>query len=137
MKGELSYSDSLDNPRGADEESELRSVLNHPMLSRRLCQARVASGKANNNVSYGSLCRYSPPTPIAAKACACRASHLRFFFINYKPAAIDFSSIKLRNGRCAFFARRHSNKAETARVSRNSGGYAGGLDRPGLCEQLF
>jgi hypothetical protein len=43
LEGELSVSDSLDNTRGADEGSELCSVLNHLALSWWLCQAKVAS----------------------------------------------------------------------------------------------
>ena len=66
--------------------------------------------------SHGSQRSRSLPTPIAAKTCACRTSHRRLFLINYHPAAIDFSSVKLRDGRCASFARRHLNKAVIPRV---------------------
>jgi len=88
-----------------------------------------------NRTARGVAFLFLPP--IAAKVCACRASHRRLFFIHYQPAAIDFFYIKLRDGRCAFFARSHLDKAETARISRNSSGYSGGLDRPGLCEQML
>ena len=37
-EGELCDSDSLDNARRADKESELSSILNHPMLTERCCQ---------------------------------------------------------------------------------------------------
>jgi hypothetical protein len=38
LEGKLFFSDRLDDSRGADEESELGSVLNHHMLIGRHCQ---------------------------------------------------------------------------------------------------
>jgi hypothetical protein len=41
LEGELFASDSLDDSRGADERSELRSVLSHGLASEWLCQAKA------------------------------------------------------------------------------------------------
>ena len=60
------------------------------------------------------------------------------FFTNYKPAAIDFSSIKMRDSRWRLLRAKTSQQSRNrAEISRNSGDYSGGFDLPGLCEQLF
>ena len=41
MEGELCVSDNLEDSRGADEESELGSILTHPTLGRRRCQPQA------------------------------------------------------------------------------------------------
>jgi hypothetical protein len=58
LEGELCVSDNLEDSRGADEESELGSILTHPTLGRRHCQPQ-ATLKSQQIILTEDRC--SPP----------------------------------------------------------------------------
>jgi hypothetical protein len=67
LEGELCVSDSLDDSRGADEESELSSVLSHLVTSEWLCQAKPHGKNAEAQKEFNQcllLRRHAPLTAL-------------------------------------------------------------------------